>query len=268
MPRVILIIIDGCRPDALQRGISPHIDGLLARGAHTLIARTVQPPITLPAHFSIFTSQSPIGHNVLTNTGRPDPSPSTMSLMEWLRSNGKSVVAVYCWEHLRNLAPPGAVDIGLCINANGHVNRDAIVAQAAGGWIREIGPDFTFVYLEGMDMAGHAHGWMSDAYLAALETADQAVGMLLEALPEKGRGDYIILHSDHGGVGYHHQSPVDEVMTIPWIIAGPSVRAGHHISVPVTVLDTAPTITYLLGLPLHFSWEGRPVMAAFADNGP
>ena len=66
----MLIIVDGCRPDALQRGATPNIDALAAAGAASMSAETVMPSLTLPAHYSLFTSQKPIGHNVLTNTGR------------------------------------------------------------------------------------------------------------------------------------------------------------------------------------------------------
>jgi hypothetical protein len=59
---------------------------LAADGACTLDAATVEPSVTLPVHFSIFTSQKPINHNVLTNTGRPALSPSTTTLFEQVKA--------------------------------------------------------------------------------------------------------------------------------------------------------------------------------------
>jgi predicted AlkP superfamily pyrophosphatase or phosphodiesterase len=265
MPKAILIIIDGCRVDAIQQASTPNIDGLIAEGAHTFDAATVSPSITQPAHFSIFTSQDPISHNVLTNTGRPVCSPSATTLFEVAKTFQKFNAAVYSWENLRNLAPPGALDYAFYLNTYNHKYCDIDMAIAAADCLQRFRPDFCFLYLEGVDEAGHQHGWMSKAYLDALQTADNAVGILLEALALSGLDavSNIILHSDHGGEDNHHKEPVSESLTIPWIAWGPNIRKGHTIAAPVSVLDTAPTAAHLLGIPAHYSWEGRPIDELF-----
>ena len=52
-------------------------------------------------------------------------------------------------------------------------------------------------------------------------------------------------------------------MTIPWLAAGPNIRAGHTIAAPVSLLDTAPTLARLLGLAPHHEWEGTCVEEIF-----
>jgi arylsulfatase A-like enzyme len=52
-------------------------------------------------------------------------------------------------------------------------------------------------------------------------------------------------------------------MTIPWIAAGPRLRAGHALQGPVSLLDTAPTLARLMGVPPAADWEGRVVEEAF-----
>jgi arylsulfatase A-like enzyme len=52
-------------------------------------------------------------------------------------------------------------------------------------------------------------------------------------------------------------------MTIPWLVAGPGIRAGYAISAPVSLLDTAPTLARLLGIAPHHEWEGRCVEEMF-----
>jgi arylsulfatase A-like enzyme len=261
MTHVILIIIDGCRPDALQRGVTPNIDALAAAGAACLKAVTVTPSLTLPAHYSLFTSQKPIGHNVLTNTGRPNPSPATASLFEVAKYNGMFTAAVYSWEHLRNLAPPEALDFVYYLNTLQRPQGDRNIAQAAADCLARFKPALLFVYLEGVDQAGHASGWMSPAYFDALAEADRAVGTLKTAIADAGIADAtdIILHSDHGGSGTHHQEATPENLTIPWIAWGPDIHRGLRIEAPVSILDTAPTIAHLLGIRPHYSWVGRPL---------
>jgi predicted AlkP superfamily pyrophosphatase or phosphodiesterase len=87
--KTILVIIDGCRSDGLEQAKTPNIDYMIENGTHTLNARTVTPSITLPAHFSIFTSLPPIAHNVLTNTGSPQPSSIARSIIDVAKDYGK-----------------------------------------------------------------------------------------------------------------------------------------------------------------------------------
>ena len=109
------------------------------------------------------------------------------------------------------------------------------------------------VQLADVDLTGHASGWMSDAYLRAIGDADAAVGRLLAATPA---GTTVIFTSDHGGNGRDHLSTADVDMTIPWMIAGPGVRAGRVLSGGIDIKDTAATAARVLGLRLP---DGTPV---------
>ena len=260
MNKVILIMIDGCRPEAIGTGRMPNLETVMKNGSYTLKAETVTPSITLPAHFSIFTSLKPLDHNVLTNTARPDVSPSAKTIMELARYAGKTTTMFYCWEQLRNLNPAGSLDWSIFIAERPGHNTDSEVAAAAGRFISLYHPDVCFVYFHSADTAGHAHGWMSEPYLKALENADAALGSLMQSLNgTQGPGYHLIVQSDHGGSGYHHSDPSPETLTIPWIAMGPYIRKNHVIEQPVSVLDTAPTMARLLDIPLHYGWTGSPV---------
>lgn len=268
MNRVILILIDGCRADAMQQVQTANIDRLVAAGSSSFEARTVTPPITLPAHFSLFTASHPISHGIYNNTGRPSPSPSVAGLVEVLAYHHRRSAAIFTWEHLRNLWPPGAINFSLCSNVVQQGDSDHIIAGMAVDYIVEAQPDFCFIYLERTDLVGHAEGWMSTAYLDAIQAADRAVGSVLSGLQEAGLRDgyHIIVQSDHGGQGHHHTVSDDAVMTIPWIAAGPTIRAGHAISEPVSIIDTIPTIARIMGIPHHLAWEGKPVDEIFLKS--
>ncbi len=256
--KTILMVIDGCRPDALSQATTPSIDHMIKNGASTLCAVTVSPPITLPVHFSIFTSLSPTAHGVLTNTGSPSLSSEARSLIDIAKDFGKTTASFYGWEHFRNLSTPGALDHSHLTKSSSVENCDIEIAEAAASYLVSSLPDFCFVYFEGTDMAGHENGWMSKEYLEAIENADNAVGIIMEAL-ERNKlfaSFNIILLSDHGGIGKQHKHDVKEVMTVPWIAYGHGIKAQHRIKHDVSILDTAPTIAMLMDIPAHHSWQG------------
>ena len=48
--RVLVITLDGVRPDGLAQANTPIIDDLWGRGAYTWSAQSVEPTVTLPTH--------------------------------------------------------------------------------------------------------------------------------------------------------------------------------------------------------------------------
>ncbi len=265
----ILIVIDGCRPDALSEAAVPNINALRGSGVSTLSARTVTPSATLPVHFSIFTSLSPEHHGVTKNLMRPMPLPGAITITEKAKAAGKRTCVFCNWEPLRDLAPAGSLD-HLHFTANlGLPHGDLDIAGASAAYITTYLPEFAFVYLGNADVAGHDHGFMSRAYLKAVQTADSAVGVLLDAIERIGSSMryHVILMSDHGGVERSHHDPVPEVLTVPWIASGPDIRHGITLTTRVSVLDTAPTLAKLLKIPPHPSWQGRILEEVFREEG-
>jgi len=266
--KTILVIIDGCRSDGLEQAKTPNIDYMIEDGAHTLNAQTVTPSVTLPVHFSIFTSLSPIAHNVLTNSGSPNLSSTARSIIDVAKDFGKKTAAFYSWEHFRNLLAPGSLDHLHFINSGSMENRDIEVAQAGAGCLNSYCPDFFFIYLEGTDIAGHKSGFMSVEYLDAIETADSALGIILNAVERATPSDSysIILHSDHGGIDHHHTENTPEVMTVPWIAIGPGIKQKYIITNKVSIIDTAPTLAGLMNIPAHHTWQGQAMSEIFKTS--
>jgi phosphoglycerol transferase MdoB-like AlkP superfamily enzyme len=75
-----------------------------------------------------------------------------------------------------------------------------------------------------------------------------------------------VLQSDHGGIGTQHNEPVPEVLTVPWIAAGPDIKSGYIIEKRVSVLDTAPTLAQLMNIQGHYAWEGSILNEIFPDD--
>jgi len=261
--KVLLIVIDGCRPDAITTGSTPTLDKLIQKGSHSFHASTVIPPFTLPALFSIFSSCTPIGHNVLTNTGKPDISPDTMTIFEVAKYNGLSTAAFYSWEHLRNLTPPSVLDQAVMIRTMDLDEniQDKTIVERSLPFILSTLPDLCFIFLEGVDIAGHKYGWMTKQYSRAVSRADQAIAQLLKNLIDADGGSYynILIVSDHGGSGMHHADSCPEVLTIPWIAMGPAIQQNHLIKQRLSVLDIAPTIASILQIPAHRDWQGNVI---------
>ena len=65
---VIVVSIDGLRPDAIETYGASTMQRLIREGSYTLSGRTIDPSKTLPSHTSMLTGQPPERHGVLWNT--------------------------------------------------------------------------------------------------------------------------------------------------------------------------------------------------------
>lgn len=255
MPRVLLIMIDGARPDALTAAACPHLDAFRARGASTMQAQSVMPSVTLPCHMAIFHSVPPERHGITANLYLPLARPLP-GLVEVLRAAGKRSGMIYNWEPLRDLSRPEQLALAWYREPPLDESFDEGVAHEAIRSLREDALDFTFLYFGSVDIAGHHYGWMSDGYLRQLERVDALFGQVLAAVDADTT---VIVHADHGGHDRTHGTTMPEDMCIPWMIAGPGITAGHTITEPVSLLDTAPTVAHILGVACPAVWEGRAV---------
>src|SRR3954463_9769364 len=65
--RLVIISIDGARPDLLLRANTPTVHGLIPRSTFTFWARTTPHSITLPSHTSMLTGVVPRKHKIEWN---------------------------------------------------------------------------------------------------------------------------------------------------------------------------------------------------------
>ena len=167
-------------------------------------------------------------------------------LIDHAKQHNKRCSAIYNWEPLRDLSRPETLEFVWYRNSTyTHAGDDEVTNVAIDHVLRDK-PDFAFVYLGTVDSAGHYYGWMSEGYLRQAERDDHNLGRLLAALPDTA---HVLVHADHGGHERNHGMDIPEDMTIPWIITGPRIRAGHQIQQRVSLLDTAPTLANLLEIP-------------------
>ena len=104
--KVLLVVVDGMRPDAMVQ--IPKARELMKKATYTLNGRTVFVSATLPAHMSLFHSVDTERHGTILNSFVPQVRPIN-GLSEVLKANGKSSAHFYTWELLRDLSRPGCL---------------------------------------------------------------------------------------------------------------------------------------------------------------
>ena len=73
--KVVLVLVDGLRPDGLLKCGNPFAQTLIEKSSHAPDAASVFPSVTLPCHMSLFHSVDPDRHGILTNTYVPQVRP-------------------------------------------------------------------------------------------------------------------------------------------------------------------------------------------------
>jgi len=249
--KVVLVLVDGLRPDGLAQCGHPFAKKLVAESSHALDAATVFPSVTLPCHMSLFHSVDPDRHGILSNTYVPQVRPIT-GLFDQLDTFGKVCGFFYNWEELRDLARPGHLHTSLYMNLHQSENTDDRLTDACIDFVKDVLPDFTFLYLGQTDEVGHDKGWMSESYLKTVSNAVSCIERLCNALPE---GYTLIVTADHGGHERSHGSTMPEDMVIPILFCGPKFEKNRKLE-NVSIKDIAVTVAKLLEVPAVREWEG------------
>lgn len=254
--KVILISIDGMRPDGALACGHPFVQQLMSIGSYALDAKTVFPSVTLPCHMSMFHSVPPERHGMTTNIFMPQVHP-VRGLFEQISSVGGSCAMYYGWEPLRDISRPGSLRYAEYIHSYAEDATDGILTDRALARIDKDQPDFVFLYMvETDEKGGHDSGWMTETYLSYIRAAIDNVRRVYEAAGDKYT---IIVTADHGGHGRGHGSNTPEDMTIPMFFVGQEFEAGRTLS-GVSILDLAPTIAKILGVPAAPEWEGKALI--------
>jgi len=259
---VLVITLDGLRPDVLQTAQLGNLVALAERGSADWAAQTVLPSTTLPGHTSILTGLGVEDHGItydeLVTPCLPLQPPTFLTLAA---EAGYAAAMVTGKDKFCLYDQNDTVSFYLTQASN------QAVFEQTETLLRE-GVQVVFAHFPSTDFAGHMTGFMSGPYLNAAAYADQFVGRLLGTLDALGLTDetLVIVTSDHGGHGFFHHVGTAEDTTVPWIMAGPGVTAGAALT-GVSVVRTAPTVLWALGLPLPPN-SAPPLLEAFGYESP
>ena len=241
--RVIVISIDGLRPDAIEAAKAETLLSLIQKGAWGQHVETIRPSITLPSHTSMLTGLD-FGHNpVVWNNYRSGyiPSPTLFSVAAQVKKSSAMLFSKDKFHYLANPAcvnwvygPPipnkapdredysDASDIPRLIKRDEEWEKSVYkpgVPFAGNLWtsadrlahaFNEAYPiakwRVTFIHFREPDENGHFHGWMGPKYIEGVKEVDKAIASMLPTIEKMGGFGKIalIITADHGGSDRGH----------------------------------------------------------------
>lgn len=213
---VILISIDGFRPDYIDRGDTPTLAALAADGVRAKAMKPAFPTLTFPNHYTLVTGLYPDHHGIVNNR-MVDPKtgaafvykdPKTIANPSWWGGEPIWVSVEKQGLHSATMFWPGS-DVAIdgvrpshWRRFDAHFTPDQRVDEVLR-WIDLPGaerPVFYTLYFEQVDHAGHGHGPGSPEVDAALREVDAALARLVDGLERRGLFDRVnlVIVSDHG----------------------------------------------------------------------
>jgi hypothetical protein len=261
--KVLIIGVDGMRPDAMLAANTPTFDALIANGAFSTQCFAEDITISGPCWSSILTGVHRAKHGVNDNSfTSPNYSTYPHFFQRLQQSCDASTVSIAQW------AP---INTQIC-QANADVSLTGVpgasVAAACIEQLQTADPDVLFLHFDDVDHAGHASGFSPTIpeYLAAIEGVDALVGQVIAAIDARSTAaqeDWlIIVTSDHGGTPDRtHGRNIPEHRLTPLIVSGDSTAAGTTIAPAPEIVDVPATVMHFLGLPINpsWGWDGEPV---------
>jgi predicted AlkP superfamily pyrophosphatase or phosphodiesterase len=269
---VVIISLDGLRPDAIEKFGAKTLLRLMREGTYSFSAQTILPSKTLPSHTSMLTGVDADKHGITWNTDQTDSHghvdvPTVFGLA---KAMGFQTAAFFSKTKFHHLEAPATLDYVRSPKGGLLTGRfsGARTAQFVEEYLESsaASPNLMFVHIGEPDYAGHVFGWMSRMYGEAVRLADHAVAEILDEAEDRfGRGNFtVILTADHGGHGKDHGSSDPRDTTIPWIVWGKGVQVGATLPEGIRTMDTAATALWMLGVAMPTEWVGQPVRSAFS----
>lgn len=254
--KVLILGIDGCRPDALQEANTPNLDALWQNGAYSFSAQTDPISSSGICWTSMLTGVWHEKHNVVSNEYR-NPNlgeyPHFFRRVKEQRPELKTF-SVVNWGPIHKILQDGDADI------SNYLTTDEKVTARVVELLSTENPDVFFIQLDDVDHAGHEFDFNpgSKEYIAAIQTADAQTGKILQAL--KNRENYarenwlVLVSTDHGGSNFSHGKDIPEHTTVFYMAGGATVKPGE-LNEPVNVVDVAVTAMKHLGIDIKESWN-------------
>ena len=271
-PKVLMIMIDGLRADAVDTAYMPNVSKLRNgewqsgyKAAWSLDAQIVSgAPAAGPNYVSIATGVGPAKHGVTSNANMANGNYATYPT--WLArvvgaNPAMSAYFLSTWQNNASIGPTSAVTT--TINANDAENASNLATLLASA----SAPDATMYFIEAPDIGAKDSGFfpMGDSYRAALQAADGYVGQCLDAIASRSTfadEDWLILlTSGYGGYAKTHTDIVNgrHAHTVPLVIVGRNVTAGRIPGQPYNMDVAASALA-------HFGVAASGLDAVVRDN--
>lgn len=275
--KVLIVAIDGLRPDALLVANAPNLHAWIEQGAYSLDAQCEDITISGPNWSSILHGVHRDKHRVTNNNyseNRLRRYPDLFARIE-AQSPARNTYRVLTWREAERNQPTGAdFAIYRSYERDGDEKATADIAALLSGTHPdyEADPDVLFVFYSDVDVAGHSYGFHPSKrrYVEEIEDVDRQIGIIMDAM--RARSTYpteewlIVLTSDHGGAADgSHGGGTPEKRTIPFVVSGPSAMPGPVFPQARNV-DVTRTVLAFLGIADDAVLDGHVV--GLSASGP
>lgn len=211
---LLLISIDGFRPDYLFRGNTPTLDRLAREGAYSAGMQASYPSLTFPNHYTLVTGLHPDRHGIVNNTMR-DTQLGQFSMQQrdavrdgrWWQGEPIWLTVQRAGLRAATLFWPGAeADIQGEHPAEWRPYDASLDyaqrLQVIEAWLRRPlaqRPHFMTLYFESVDTQGHYNGPRQDATEAAIRDVDSHLAQVVAMVDQYANGAVnLLIVSDHG----------------------------------------------------------------------
>jgi predicted AlkP superfamily pyrophosphatase or phosphodiesterase len=215
-PYVVLISLDGFKPEYLDRFDLPHMRRIANSGARAAALIPVFPSLTFPNHYSLVTGLYPEHHGIVSNAFYDPETRERYSLSNrravgdakwyrgepiWVTAERQGMVAA-CFFWPGSEAPIGGVRPTFWNTYDEAIPNEERVRTVLD-WLRlppERRPHLIALYFSDVDSASHDGPLASPAIERAARSLDLSLGILFSGLSRLPMKDnvYILLTSDHG----------------------------------------------------------------------
>ncbi len=295
---LIVISIDGFRPDYLDRPVALRLRAIAASGVRAEKLIPAFPTKTFPNHYTIATGLYPEHHGIVANT-MVDSSIGRFTTTDTIGNRdsrwwGGEPIWVTAIKQGRRAATMYWVGSEVAIQGirptywrpfDPRVSSAARVDQVLEWLSLPAGhaPDLVTLYFNRVDLIGHRRGPDSPAVDSAISEVDAAIGRLVDSLTARGLFDRtnLIIVSDHGMTAI---SPDRVIYLDDYVSIDPSEIADLA---PATAIDPGSGRTDLIyqglvnahphlrvyrrgDVPVRFHFRTSPRIApilALADDG-
>lgn len=242
--RVVVVSVDGLRPDAIEAARCEVIPKLIERGAYCSRGQTVRPSITLPSHTAMLTGLDFERHQVFWNNYRTGyiVHPTIFSVAAQC---GKKSAMLFSKDKFHFIANPASVswiygppvpnkvpteeDYRELDQLKLMLAKEEAAAKLPPNTVFPVLPGelmstaeqlaraftavwpvqkwpLTFIHFREPDEAGHRKGWMGPEYLQGVKAVDRALAGVVDTIEKSGGFEKIalIITADHGGSGRGH----------------------------------------------------------------
>lgn len=299
---LVVVTIDTLRADRLGAYGSttvptPHFDRLASEGVRAVDA-SAHVPITRPSHASLFTGRYPAEHGVRDNISLPLAG-DVPTLAAALKAQGfatAAFVSTFVLTSASGLArgfdhyddalegaagAGGATSIGQA-QRRGDATLDRVEqwldartaeerAKRTALWVHLYDPHDPYEPPEPF-----ASRFADRLYDGEVAWTDTLLGRLRSSLEARQLWNdaLVVVTADHGeALGEHGETghgffAYETTLRVPLVLRGPGVPAGTTFAPTLRLIDVAPTVLELLGLPVLDGATGRSLAAPVTGGAP